>query len=649
MSPQPRGIRFRGPQQQRGAIGLMAAVTLGMVLLFMLLVVDSGRLYFEQRKLQRIADVAVLEAVSRGGSCLTTPKTAQTYANDSATRNGFTPAGTQTLGITCGTLETRDSLRTFVADDTKSDAIRVIATTVVPSSVAGGLWELFSNGSFKLDTHLTASAVGATQGPTLAQISIRTTLLTVDTKKSLLLNGLFKNLLGGDLSISAVGWEGLINADINLLQYLDQLAINLKLTAGDYTKLLSTDAKVTQLIQAAIDIAEVNGSTAEVKTALASLKLAAINDPAIKIGDLLKLQTGSTSSGLDANVQLFQLLQAFIQVANKNHAVAIALPINIPGLLNLTTQISIIEPPQFSAIGNPALALNAKPEDANAIYVRTAQIRTLISIQLPILNTLTGLLNAVQGLLSPLTSILNGLGCLFGSCEKVEIELLNSPTIHVSLDAGGANALLTGYNCSSSNKSLTVKAESSIATLRIGKIPTPADVFTSKTFKVEALPLVNFVSTECKSGKCTRRDFGAGGVALSVSTYIAKTVHSDLVFSGIYAPPNLKLPPAEQHMIPTEKIIDSLKTTLAGISIELYGPANSTGVLDTLASGITGGLNTALNLVLNIILPLVVNILSGILDPIIDGLLSLLGINLMDTTIGANLSCGQGGRAQLIL
>ena len=67
MSPQLRGIGFTGPQQQRGAIGLMAAVTLGMVLLFMLLVVDSGRLYLEQRKLQRVADMAVLEAVSRGG------------------------------------------------------------------------------------------------------------------------------------------------------------------------------------------------------------------------------------------------------------------------------------------------------------------------------------------------------------------------------------------------------------------------------------------------------------------------------------------------------------------------------------------------------------------------------------------------------
>ena len=55
-------LQFRGPARQRGAIGLMAAGTLALALGFMLLVIDSGRLYLEQRKLQRVADTAALEA-----------------------------------------------------------------------------------------------------------------------------------------------------------------------------------------------------------------------------------------------------------------------------------------------------------------------------------------------------------------------------------------------------------------------------------------------------------------------------------------------------------------------------------------------------------------------------------------------------------
>ena len=190
MSPQLRGMGFNGSRQQRGAIGLMAAVTLGMVLLFMLLVVDSGRLYLEQRKLQRVADMAVLEAVTRAGNCTGT-STAAGFANQSAIRNSFTPGTVQKINTTCGTLSTNSSqLRVFTADVTKSDAIRVIATTTVPTSVAGGLWSLFSKNGFDPNTNLTASAVGSVGGGPLAQLTIRSSLASIDTTQSRILDQL---------------------------------------------------------------------------------------------------------------------------------------------------------------------------------------------------------------------------------------------------------------------------------------------------------------------------------------------------------------------------------------------------------------------------------------------------------------------------
>lgn len=637
MSPQPRGIRFRGPQQQRGAIGLMAAVTLGMVLLFMLLVVDSGRLYFEQRKLQRIADVAVLEAVSRGGSCLTTPKTAQTYANESATRNGFTPAGTQTLGITCGTLKTIDSLRTFVADDTKSDAIRVIATTVVPSSVAGGLWELFSNGSFKLDTHLTASAVGATQGPTLAQISIRTTLLTVSTSQSLLLNSLFSKLLGGNVDISAVGWEGLAKADINLLQYLNQLAINLNVTAGDYTKLLSADATVTQLIDAAVTAATLNGATLEVLSNLAKLKVAAINEKPVKLGDILKLQTGTATAGLDSNVNVLSLIQAAIQLSNKNNAASVSLPIDLLGLAKVTTQIKIIEPPQFSSIGNPA---------TDKIYVRTAQVRTLIRVELPVLNTISSLLTSATDLLTGLLSVLIG--------THYSIAILPPPLLlSVNLDAGGADATVTAYSCpaNGAGKSLTVEVNTAAAKLNIGHIDESKVFSSSAPVTVTPFPIINIKSQSCVAFICSPYvDYGGGGVAIKANLDILRTP-TTLIYSAADAttPPNLKQPPMPKFASPTKDIVASLKDILNNIPILLYAPADSSGILGALATVLTDTVNVALKLVVNIAKPLITSVLSPIVDPLVNNLLSLLGVNLMKTEVDANLSCGQGGRAQLIL
>ena len=644
MSPQLRSIGFNGPRQQRGAIGLMAAVTLGMVLLFMLLVVDSGRLYLEQRKLQRVADMAVLEAVSLGGTCGATPPSAQSLAETNAKRNNFIPGGVQKLAVTCGTLKTDSAtqVRVFTASSSQSDAIRVIATTTVPTSVAGGLWSLI-NGKFETKTNLTASAVGATPGPTLAQISIRTTLASVDTSQSPLLNNLFTGLLGGNVAISAVGWDGLVKADINLLQYMNQLAINLGVDAGNYTQLLKTNVTVTQLIKAAATVATLNGATLDVQTALTNLQVAAIKDTALKVGDLLQLQTGTSSAGLDTNLNLFSLIQAAIQIANKNNAVAITLPVNVLGLAKVTTTVKVIEPPQFSAIGNPA---------TDKIYVRTAQVRSLITIELPVLNTVSTLVHNVTELLSGLLGLLQG---LLGLGTTYTVKILPPPLfLSINLDAGGADALVTGYTCpsgSSSNKSLTVQANSSIANLNIGSIDASKAFSSSAPVTVTPFPIVNITSKTCGllTG-CEVKDYGGGGIALMAMLPIAKTP-STLVYSAATntVPPNLKLPPMPKNASPTTDVVASLKSTLSHVPIQLYAPVDGTGILSALTTGLTSAVNATLLAVVNIASGLITSVLSPLLDPIINNLLSLLGINLMVTEVDANLSCNQGGRAQLVL
>ncbi|MGP5446025.1 hypothetical protein ACTXOK_28975, partial [Pseudomonas helleri] len=153
-------------------------------------------------------------------------------------------------------------------------------------------------------------------------------------------------------------------------------------------------------------------------------------------------------------MNLFSLIQAAIQIANKNNAVAVSLPINILGLGKVTTTVKVIEPPQFSAIGNPA---------TDRIYVRTAQVRSLITIELPILNTVSALINLVTDLLSGLTALLQGLICGLGLCGTTyDTKILPPPLIlSINLDSGGADALVTGYTCptgTSGSKSLTVQA-----------------------------------------------------------------------------------------------------------------------------------------------------------------------------------------------
>lgn len=658
----------RGPARQRGAIGLMAAATLSLALILMLLVVDTGRLYMEQRKLQRLVDNAALEAVSRGGNCLP-GLTAASYAGQSATRNGFVTDANNVLVVDCGTLVTASSgLRTFSVDATQAVAVKVAANHTVTTSFAGSVQSLFSGTPLSLNTVLYASAVAAQPQPTVAQLNIRSNLANISTAQSSILNPLVSGLLGGSVNLTAVGWNGLLNTDINLLSYLNQLAINLNVAAGNYTQLLNTQTTVTQLIQAAITVVQLNGATADVITALGQLQVAAINAAPLKLGDILQLQTGTTAAGLDANLQLLQLIQGVIQLANSNSAVAATLPISVLGLANVTVRVKVIEPPQFSAIGDPALA-KANPLGPNRIYVRTAQIRTMLSVNLPVLSGVTGLTNAVLGLVGTLTPTLNALlslnlvatlnsvGCLLGAgCEQLDPLLLPSPEIDISLDAGGAISYVTDYSCPTGNtgtKSLTAHTITSVADLKVGKIDSTNAFSSSAEPTVTPLPLVDLGTVTCHKilaiGSCdesTHVQYGAGGIAIMVNTSVAQNTQ-DLVFSSgtpFPTPPNLKLPPSVISAAPTSNIVNSLASTLAGINLIVYKPqgSNPLGAIITGVASLISGVTTILQ-------PLITNLVSPLLDPLLNNLLSGLGINLMDVDVGANMTCGQTGKAYLVI
>ncbi|NNA15413.1 pilus assembly protein TadG-related protein [Pseudomonas lundensis] len=661
MSPPLRGPRLCTLRSQRGAIGLMAALTLGVVLLFMLLVVDSGRLYLEQRKLQRVADVAVLEAVSRGGNCLATgTTTASTYAIASATRNSFTPGSTQTLSATCGTLVTgSDKLRTFSADASKSDAIRVIATTVVPTSVAGGLWNLFSNGTFGFNTQLTASAVGATGGAPLAALTIRSSLADINSSNSPLLNSLVGGLLGGKLNLSLASWQGLANTNINLLSYLDQLAIDLNLNAGDYAQLLNTNVSATQLINAAINVLQKGGPGATVAVqALTTIKLIAANTQILKLGDLLKLQNGTSSAGLNTNLTVFDLLQGIVQLSNGKSAVAADITSTIALVGTVTVSIKVIEPPQMSVIGNPALAIKDPVFGANRIYVKTAQVQTHIHIDLAVLKLVSQIVSALTQLLSPLTDIVNKLlnldligvlQCVL-ACERTSLSIASSLDIY--LEAASANSYVTAYNCSSqATKSLTTQTSTAAAKLSIGSPPAngafPSSIEINKLnyLAVDPVKLISIDVTKCSVILlCGPLQVGkGGGLGLKVQTQIAANSQPQTWSAPLL--PEVNNPPVYQKPLNSNaSIIKSLGDSLADNMVVTYTPQTGSVANDAL-TGVAG----LINQVTGILSTALSGLLSNLLDPILNTLLGALGVSLGNAEVGANLSCNQGGRAQLVL
>ncbi|WLH07683.1 pilus assembly protein TadG-related protein [Pseudomonas lurida] len=638
------------PSRQRGAIGLMAAGTLAVALVFMLLAVDSGRLYLEKRKLQSIADTSALEAASRGGLC--TPTTsANDYAKENAARNGFTVVAgdnSRGLAVTCGSLVTNASnVRVFTPDASKNDAVRVVATRSVMTSIASGIWNMFSGAPMATETLLSATAVAA-YAPPVAQLTIRSSLASVNSSNSPLLNMVIGNLLGGSLSLTAAGWNGLLATNVNLLSYLDQLAIQLNVKAGDYDALLNTAVSASQLIDAAVKVLQKNGSVATaIINDVISLKAIAPNTQLLKVGDLLKVASGTPAAALNTTVQLFQLLETVAQLSNSKSAVSAAAQVNIPLVGNVSIQTKVIEAPQMSAIGNPAKAkaglLNNPQTDQ--IFVRTAQVRTLVTVDAPIIKVVSGVSSILAGLGTPVSKVVSGLLSLnlpavvggvlcLVACNVADVDI--TQTLSIYIEAASAQSYVTDYNCATpATKSLTVKATTSLATLGVGYVDPVAAFSSSAPVTVQPVKLIDFGQRYCVvlTLLCGPRTAGVGGgLNLKALTTVAAQTNTMLFFpvAEMNTTPTYKSPPG------TADIIHSLGDTLNGLQVTYVPPTGST------PGPANGTVTSALATIVSSVVSLVQGVLAPILDPIVNTLLSALGISLGNAEVGANLTCRMG-------
>lgn len=659
-------------QKQRGSIVIFAALglSLGVILLS---IADMGFLYFYKREYQKAADLAAMAgARSLHLSCAT----ARTTGSNNALQNLGNKRHNAPV-IECGDWDGR---RDQAFDPTATENLNAVRATI------SGVPPRFL--PFIQSHTLTASAIAIANQP-LAQLRIRSTLATVNPGQGTVLNAVVGGLLGGSLNLSAGAWDGLVHTDLNLLNYLDALAINLGLSAGDYDSVLNTQVSVGTLLDVAATALQQgggSGGTANVNAALLGLQnLVGANlpglSPLVRLGDLLNIQTGTPDSGLDVGLNLFQLVQGSVQLANKNCVACANLPITVPGIVSSNVRVRVIESPQLSAIGNPERARLA-PLGADRIYVRTAQVRTLVSLDLPesLTTTVNGLLNS--SLISSLTNTVNSLlsldllGVLSTLLpipypkEVIDIQVLPTPRLDINIDAGGGRAYVSDYSCANDpNKSLTVPTYTAAAEIRIGKMGTTAADAATKVFSssnaptVDPVPILDIgtrtVIQTCLLGLCSstwlhadgtyksnkstsvRNAFKGGGIGLKADLPVASTnttqVYTQPPAGGL---PKIGEDPAYKS-VSSSNIVTSLRNTLLGLQLQFYRPSGS---------GLGNGLGNVVFLVgsvINGLVTTVMNVVNGLLGPLLDPLVNLLleqlGVDLNKVEVGANLSCSGGG------
>lgn len=95
-------------------------------------------------------------------------------------------------------------------------------------------------------------------------------------------------------------------------------------------------------------------------------------------------------------------------------------------------------------------------------------------------------------------------------------------------------------------------------------------------------------------------------------------------------------------------VVGGLSGTLGGVKLKPYPVTLSSGLLGLLGL-VLGTLLSTLNQVFDLLTVAINGLLSPLVDPLLNSLLFNLGIDVNKVDVGFNLTCGQKGKAYLVI
>jgi len=316
----------RGEDGERGAILLIAAASLTLLVFAAALAIDIGGRAEEQTNDQKIADLAALDAVR----VLPTDPTVE--ASSSADRNGYASLKSPTITPVEGTWDNG----IFTPTSTSPNAVKVTITSVYNDFFGGG------------SPTLTGTAIALDEGE--ASFEIGSTLISIDAFNKLLA------VFGSNLTLSGVGYNGILSGTSTLGALQSQLG----LSALSPSQLLATNVTVAQLATAAGNILTNSPDGSQSGAALTALGAAmasgTVNSQAeVPLGSILGPGTldSGYGSALATNVNLLSLIAGGLELANGEAGASLPLAVTIPGVTSATASITGIVPAVWSGYGPP--------------------------------------------------------------------------------------------------------------------------------------------------------------------------------------------------------------------------------------------------------------------------------------------------------
>ena len=352
-----------GSQRQGGAAAVFVALSLTASLAALALTLDLGQLYFAHRDLQRMADMAALDASRAAGGCLGEIDdpfaAANAEAGASVARNGGQLPYLTAGNVQIGREANRGDVRTFVPDDgPDADSVRVTLRRPFPAR----LIPLFTSGS--TDGTLTASAAAKLRP--IVSLDVGSTLARVSSP---VLNNLLSGMLGSrDLALSVGSFRGLFDASVSLGNLA--LAAN----AGSVDEFLGAETSAPGFLDAIAGALSAGTDTA-VRTTLDALAAGADASRRVVPRDVMGVPVGGAAD--DAMVNVGALVTALAQAANGGNLLNLTLPLDAPPLLGTTTvTVRLIE------LARPAIGPAGDDGGVPQTFARTAQALVQVTARL---------------------------------------------------------------------------------------------------------------------------------------------------------------------------------------------------------------------------------------------------------------------------
>lgn len=372
---------------QAGNIGISAVILAPVLLVSAGMGIDYGLLTLQKRELQTTADLAAIAAASNPANAARIVAS-QFAANGlnilTETKAGFlAPDGTFLDAPASDDV----SIARIEIGSYSADPLKNVAERFVPNAQPGDAarvtieqaGQIYFLSAMTKAPKLEASGIAHSQRT--ASFSIGSRLLRVDGG---LLNSMLSAMIGTSISLDLMDYQALLDADVDLLSLIEQIGIDMHLTAATYDDVLKLDLTYSQFLSSLSKTGIVSPKAASIVTRL--IRQVPSKSLKLQLASLIKLDVLGpsrlgTRSGAAANTNLLSVINAGAAIASGKEQIGLNLASSIPGLVSSHITLSV---------GSPTVDMPPNRIGGPGSQVRTAQTRIAFNSQLSGILALAG-------------------------------------------------------------------------------------------------------------------------------------------------------------------------------------------------------------------------------------------------------------------